>query len=131
MSNAQIGRVTERAKRWCATTLHMMRAGVKQDGRTSIRCVYDSGLTGAALELGKNEICKSFTFSCIGRVERVECLDVALVDFLDIPAKLGHKKKANVAQIRVPHHQKTPETVLPRRHRRRHPVVLNHESVVV
>ena len=71
-----------------------MRAGVKQDGRTSIRCVYDSGLTGAALELGENEICKGFTFSCIGRVERIESLDVALVDFLDIPAKLGHTKKS-------------------------------------
>ena len=70
-----------------------MRAGVKQDGRTSIRCVYDSGLTSAALELGENEIRKGFTFSSIGRVERVECLDVALVDFLDIPAKSGQEKK--------------------------------------
>lgn len=73
----------------------MKRARVKQDRRTSIRCVYDSGLTSAALELGENEICEGFTFSCIGRVERVECLDVALVDFLDIPAKSGQETKTS------------------------------------
>jgi hypothetical protein len=53
-------------------------------------------LTGAALELGENEICKGFAFSRVGRVERVECLDVALVDFLKIPAsKSGQKKKTD------------------------------------
>lgn len=108
-----------------------MRARVKQDRRTSIGCVYDSGLTSAALELGENEICEGFTFSCIGRVERVECLDVALVDFLgEYPLSRAKKQKqANVAQIRVPHRQKTPETVLPPRRRHRRPVVLDRESV--
>lgn len=67
-------------------------AGLKLYRRTSIRGAYDSGLTGAALELGENEICKGFTFSRVGRVERVECLDVALVDFLGVPAKSGQKK---------------------------------------
>jgi len=40
-------------------------AGIKRDRRTSIRGAYDSGLTSAALELGENEICKGFTFSCV------------------------------------------------------------------
>jgi hypothetical protein len=56
-------------------------AGIKLDGHTSIRCV-NSGLTSAALKLGENDIRKGFTFPSVGRVERVERLDVTLVNVL-------------------------------------------------
>jgi hypothetical protein len=51
--------------------------------RTSIGGAYDRGLTAATLELGENEICKGLAFSRVGRVECVECSNVALVDFLE------------------------------------------------
>ena len=36
------------------------------DRHTSIRHANDSGLTSAAFEFGKNDICKGFTFSSVG-----------------------------------------------------------------
>lgn len=70
-----------------------MQGLFRLDRRTSIRAAYDSGLTSAALELGENEVRKGFTFSCVGRVQRVECLDVALVDVLRIPVSRATKKR--------------------------------------
>ena len=72
-----------------------MQGLFRLDRRTSIRAAYDSGLTSAALELGENEVCKGFTFSCVGRVQRVECLDVALVDVLRIPISRATKKETS------------------------------------
>jgi hypothetical protein len=75
--------------------VEVSNAQIKLDKRTSIRSAYDSGLAGAALELGKNEIRKGFAFSRVGRVKCVECLDVALVDFLKVAAKWAPQNKTD------------------------------------
>ena len=43
---------------------------------------HDSSLTGAVFKLGEDKIRKSFAFTRVGGVERIEHSDIALVYFL-------------------------------------------------